>query len=89
MPQSGLLSSTTDRYEKYNLVSARSRCGYNNVGNEYWLFDYAMWWTLTLLMIVDNHPKLLKNLNQLAIDNNDMIEAIIDRINEKSTDLGR
>lgn len=38
----------------------------------------------TLLMIVDNRPELLKNLNQLAIDNNDMIEAIIDRINEKA-----
>lgn len=38
----------------------------------------------TLLMIVDNRPKLLKNLNQLAIDNNDMIEAVIDRINEKA-----
>lgn len=38
----------------------------------------------TLLMIVDNRPELLKNLNQLAIDNNDMIEAVIDRINEKA-----
>lgn len=38
----------------------------------------------TLLMIVDNCPELLKNLNQLAIDNNDMLEAIIDRINEKA-----
>lgn len=37
-----------------------------------------------LLMIVDDCPELLKNLNQLAIDNNDMIEAIIDRINEKA-----
>ena len=37
-----------------------------------------------LLMIVDNCPELLKILNQLAIDNNDMLEAIIYGINEKA-----
>lgn len=39
-----------------------------------------------LLIIVDAHPELLKNLNQLVIDNNDMLEAVIDRINEKALD---
>ncbi len=40
----------------------------------------------TLLMIVHNHPDSLKYLNQLAIDNNDMLEAVIDRINGKALD---
>ena len=68
---------------KENHIAVPDATAYDN---EYLLFINSLSYLekQTLLIIVDTHPELLKKLNQLAIDNNDMLEAVIDRINEKA-----
>lgn len=82
--QTTVNNSVTPKMEEKSIVVPEA-IAYDN---EYLAFVNSLSYLekQTLLMIVDNHPELLKNLNQLAIDNNDMLEAVIDRINGKALD---